>query len=290
LLHRVYLGVDGRGRTQAVPTAIADYSEAIRLNPKYEDAFYNRANSWAHKREFDRAIADYDEVIRLAPKNAGYRNSRGADRYYKGDLDRGLADFNAAIQLDPKNPRPYNNRAKIWAENGDFGRAVEDYSEAIKLSPKDDDFYRWCRALVHLYSGSPANALLDINRAAQLAWNDPSTALWAEIIGQRNQLPTRLAESTKSMNLDNWAGPLVKLFLAQSTPDAVMAIVEDTKKPEEKQSRLCQANFFIGLWKLQHGERDEAVRLLQQAAGGCPRYSNNNELFAAKSELKLLDR
>ena len=45
--------------------AIADYSEAIGLDPKYAIAYNNRGRSWlCKKRDYDRAIADFGEAIR----------------------------------------------------------------------------------------------------------------------------------------------------------------------------------------------------------------------------------
>ena len=35
--------------------AIADFDEAIRLDPKNADAFYNRGNAYAEQRQYDRA-------------------------------------------------------------------------------------------------------------------------------------------------------------------------------------------------------------------------------------------
>jgi tetratricopeptide (TPR) repeat protein len=39
--------------------AIADYNQAIQLNPKYAKAFNNRGFAYNNKGEYDRAIADY---------------------------------------------------------------------------------------------------------------------------------------------------------------------------------------------------------------------------------------
>src|SRR5208283_4947953 len=47
--------------------AIADYTEAIRLNPEFGTAFNNRGFAYAAKEDYDRAIADYYEAIRLNP-------------------------------------------------------------------------------------------------------------------------------------------------------------------------------------------------------------------------------
>ena len=48
--------------------AIADYDEAIRLDPNFALAFVNRGWSYERKRQYDRALADYNEAIRADPK------------------------------------------------------------------------------------------------------------------------------------------------------------------------------------------------------------------------------
>ena len=50
--------------------AIAEYDEAIRLDPKLAQAYYNRGNAYANLGQHQRAIQDYDEAIRLDPKLA----------------------------------------------------------------------------------------------------------------------------------------------------------------------------------------------------------------------------
>ena len=45
--------------------AIADFNEAIRVDPTYVDAYICRGQVYLYKREYGRAIADYDEAIRL---------------------------------------------------------------------------------------------------------------------------------------------------------------------------------------------------------------------------------
>src|SRR5689334_12729546 len=56
-----YNGKDERDR------AIADFDQAIRLDPKDAKAYKFRGDAWAAKREFDLAISDYDRALRLDP-------------------------------------------------------------------------------------------------------------------------------------------------------------------------------------------------------------------------------
>jgi tetratricopeptide (TPR) repeat protein len=39
-------------------SALSDYNDSIRLNPKYAKSFNNRGNIWKDKGDIDRAIAD----------------------------------------------------------------------------------------------------------------------------------------------------------------------------------------------------------------------------------------
>jgi len=50
--------------------AIADYDQAIKLNPNYADAFIQRGVAYKNTGNFDRALQDYAEALRLDPRNA----------------------------------------------------------------------------------------------------------------------------------------------------------------------------------------------------------------------------
>jgi tetratricopeptide (TPR) repeat protein len=104
--------------------AIADYDEAIRLNPEDADAYSNRGNAYFHKGDFDRAITDYDEAIRLNPEFADAYHNRGSAYFHKGDSDRAIADYDEAIRLNPEDADAYSNRGNAYFHKGDFDRAI----------------------------------------------------------------------------------------------------------------------------------------------------------------------
>src|SRR6266567_3870887 len=82
------------------------------------------------------ALADYNEAIRLDPKSALALSDRGVAYGNKGDYDRALADLNEAIRLDPKSAHAFRNRDIVYAYKGDYERAIADLNEAIRLNPK----------------------------------------------------------------------------------------------------------------------------------------------------------
>ena len=76
----------------------------IKQNPRRQDAhaaYHNRGKAWSEKGDYDKAIADYNEAIRLDPKFAIAYHNRGGAWGSKGDYDKAIADYNEVIRLDP---------------------------------------------------------------------------------------------------------------------------------------------------------------------------------------------
>jgi tetratricopeptide (TPR) repeat protein len=146
--------------------AIADFNQAIRLNPTYALAFGNRGFVYARKDSNDRAIADFNEAIRLDPTYAIAFRGRGVAYGNKGDYDRAIADFTEAIRLDPKLAPAFSNRGLAYERKGSFDRAIADYNEAIRLNPTDaTSFCRRGRAKLKI---NEQGGEADIARAKQL--------------------------------------------------------------------------------------------------------------------------
>jgi tetratricopeptide (TPR) repeat protein len=264
--------------------AITDCNEAIRLGPKLASAYLNRGKAYSDKDDFDRAIADYDQAIKLNPKSSMAYNNL-CDAYLdKGDNDRAITDCDEAIRLDPKFAVAYRNRGNAHRYKGEIASAVADYNQAIELNPKFFQAYL-ARGLLSLDAGDLPKALADINQASALNPKDPYTALWLDIVNKRSKLPSRLAEATAQIDMTKWPAPVIRLYLGQMTPQAVLAAAADLDASKQK-SQVCEANFFSGELALQQGRKDEATRLLRIAAEGCPKDSF--QLTAANAELKAL--
>jgi tetratricopeptide (TPR) repeat protein len=76
---------------------------------------YNRGIAWKAKGDLDRAIADYDQAIRLDPKHEHAYVNRGIAWKAKGDLERAIANYDQAIRLDPKHEHAYVNRGALYS-------------------------------------------------------------------------------------------------------------------------------------------------------------------------------
>jgi tetratricopeptide (TPR) repeat protein len=70
------------------------------------------------KRDYDRAIADYTQAIRLDPNLALAYLSRGAAYGNKGGYDRAIADWEAVLKIDPNNAQAKQNIEKARQARG----------------------------------------------------------------------------------------------------------------------------------------------------------------------------
>ena len=82
-----------------------------------------------------------------------------------------------------------------------------------------------------------------------------------------------------------WPAPVIRLFMDQMTPAAVLAAADDPDAARKK-GQVCEANFYSAELSLTKGLKDEATRLFRLAASECPR--GFSEWEAAIAELKAL--
>jgi tetratricopeptide (TPR) repeat protein len=269
--------------------AIADYGEAIKLDPKQAEAYIERGDQWRfYKHRLDRAIADYTEAIKIEPSLTTY-DRRGDAWLDEGDPDRAIADYTEVIRLNTEGRFAYAKRGQAWAAKGDLDRAIADYTEAInyieaiKFDGIHADYYG-DRGRAYFYSGALPEALADLNRESKLRPEDAYAVLWLDIVARRSNLPSRLDDATKQVDMTRWPAPVVRLYLGELTLEAVLAAA-DHRYAGTKYDQTCEANFFAGELMLQRGAKDEATRMFRLVSADCPKSSVQ---WWAKAELKAL--
>ena len=101
-------------------------------------AFTNRGIAYAGKKDYDRAIADFNEALKINPNLAMAYNNRGSAVQSKGDYDRAIADYNEAIRIDPNYAVAYSNRGNLFEAKGRREEAIADFRRALTINPNHE--------------------------------------------------------------------------------------------------------------------------------------------------------
>jgi tetratricopeptide (TPR) repeat protein len=110
----------------------------------YRSIGYNRRGKvYSAKGDTVQAIADYTQAIKLEPDNAIYFANRGLSYLAREDYDSAIADFTDAIQIGRddtfSNAERYNWRAKAYENKGEYDKAIADYNASLQINPDNTD-------------------------------------------------------------------------------------------------------------------------------------------------------
>ena len=97
-------------------------------------AYQNRGAAKAGLGLYREAIADYSEAIRINPGYATAYNNRGAVRFALGLYEGAIGDFGKVIEINRENAEAYNNRGLARKSLGQFSAAIEDFERARLLA------------------------------------------------------------------------------------------------------------------------------------------------------------
>lgn len=246
-----------------------------------------------------RKHGDYDEAIRLysralesgslSQSNRAVTLSNRCNVYNdKGQYDRAISDCNEAIALNPDSALPFNNRGNSFMHKGQYDRAIQDYNAAININP---DFARAFsnRGLVYYYKGMYSRAEMEFGKSVDLDPRYPYAALRLYVTKQR--LGTggvaQLTEQAARLDLEQWPGPLVRLYLDKLTPaEALVAVKHGDRRREDEQR--CEAAFYVAEYHLGKGNRNAGLTQLRVAEEACRPFPGFVEHHGTKAELKRL--
>lgn len=148
--------------------ALADYSIAIALFPRFVEAYFSRSSIYSghpnlEKRDDAKAAADLTKILEIVPNYFSARFNRALCYESLGQYDKAIADYTEVIDGDTDFSRNangkddclarthhYRGKAYHWYKN-DHAKAVADYTAALRLDPKSE--------MVHYRRGQAHHAL-----------------------------------------------------------------------------------------------------------------------------------
>lgn len=241
LIHAYGLRAADRRAIGDLDGAIADYTEAVRLDPQHHEFLAARSVVNLQKADYEGAIADLETASRLDAANATYRSAlarileeRGVAHLQAKDFDRAIADFTKAMELEPSRESLFLHRGAAREQNGQLALALSDYFQAKRINPENAATYVRLGALSSA-TGQHSSA---IDYLAEAIKRDPSNVTAHLMRGlafeEARQPEQAVAEYQAVLKIDR-KHKLAKTSLARVSPHSPTS-------PEKQKSPVKQVS------------------------------------------------
>jgi tetratricopeptide (TPR) repeat protein len=159
--------------------ALDDFSEVLRLDPDYADAYFNRGSIYYSENNFDEAVDELLQVLQYDPVYWQPRidilvrqaNNTGDDLVVAENYTEALEqyDFASAMNSDPVYGYTIlTNRAHVESMLTLYADSIRDYSRLIDLNPLDAWNFAY-RGFAYYSSNQSTLALPDFYQHVRLA-------------------------------------------------------------------------------------------------------------------------
>lgn len=181
--------------------AVANYTEALRLDSRHASAYLNRAVAHLKLNDFDKAINDCTQAIKINPKSAEAYHQRGTAYGRTGRFDEAVVDLDRALHLNPRLAAAYFSRGVINNALGNNQLAIEDYTQALKLQPQMGEAY-YNRAASYMRYKQYDRAIADYTRTISLKPDD-AAPFWARgsAYAEKKKYDQAIEDLTKAISL-----------------------------------------------------------------------------------------
>lgn len=199
--------------------AIADYTEAVKLNSNIAEVYCYRGFALYKLRDYRGANADYSQALQLNASLAEAYYYRGLSRMKLGYIQAAIEDYSEALKINPDFGQVYYQRGVAYADIEDREGAIADLEKAAKIFSDRSE------------QANYQNALETIRSLKQFSWKE---------IGDRVQTAFRDSWQVGKIFAFDPMGGLLPAFAQLNKQRAIAvsiiyAIIFD----------LC---FAIGLW------------------------------------------
>jgi len=152
---------------------IHDFNRALAINPMLFQAFLSRAAYYGMKGRYSKGIMSCNEAIKLQPRSVRAYLYRGALKYNIKAFSLAVKDLTEAVAIDCKCSLAYFNRAVCYHEMRFFQKALMDYGTVMLLEDKPNIKVLQNRGLLYFEIDDIENALQDFLAASKVSPNDP---------------------------------------------------------------------------------------------------------------------
>lgn len=151
--------------------AIADFSEALHIDPDHVPVLSERGRAYAHQGQFEGAIEDYDRALELSPLDPDLLYFKAEACVQMGQPAAAIDYLNQVLDRDPDYANAYYQRGRAYYQQNNFNQALQEFDQALKGQPDEDIRAQalYYRGLIFSRRGRYAQAVEDFDQAIALA-------------------------------------------------------------------------------------------------------------------------
>jgi len=107
----------------------------VRLAPKSAQPRYSYGAFLEKHEKLDDAIAQYRQALQIDPRFIDAQIDLASALFAKGELEEAKAHYLEATRLDPKLAQPHNYLGRIFMREGNAPEAIAQVEQALRLHP-----------------------------------------------------------------------------------------------------------------------------------------------------------
>jgi len=153
-----------RGQTEK---AIAQYREALRINPAYAGAHNNLGVALIRVGRAEEGIEQYYEALQIDPTSANARTNLGAALIQQGKIKEAIAQYHEALRINPAYSDAHFNLGVALIRAGRTKEGIEHYYEALQFNPGSSEAHNNLGAAL-LDQGNPKEAIAHYHEALRI--------------------------------------------------------------------------------------------------------------------------
>ncbi|MEO6995469.1 MAG: tetratricopeptide repeat protein [Lacunisphaera sp.] len=156
--------------------AVAQYDDAVRIDPHYADAYFNAGNALMKLDRVPEAITHYENSLRLLPHDAGILNELGVALALSGRRDEAMDRYAEALRIQPNLALAHRNLGRLLATTNRLPEAITHLERAVAIDPSEPAVYAEL-GMTLMMSGREEEAIGQFERSLRMNPNQPQVQL-----------------------------------------------------------------------------------------------------------------
>lgn len=187
--------------------AIFDYSDAIKIDPHADKAYFGRGLALGRNGQIQDGIHDLSIYITRHPADSYAYTKRGVRYLWLRKDDKAKRDLEKAVSLNPKNAEAHDDLGVVLARRRDYLRALKHFTATVSIDPTYAKGWHNL-AMVYYIIGKDKLALDAVNSSLNLSPDQRNSLLLkANILKDlgQNAEAEKIKENAEFVPGGNWS-------------------------------------------------------------------------------------